>query len=83
MTKKSRKKRENPLKSLVKDINDRGTDDMAVVEKRIKAGRTVTVLPDGEERTEGEKKERDDTGAEGRKSQAGNTDAGMADGREF
>ena len=31
----------------------------------------------------GEKKERDDTGAEGRESQAGNTDAGMADGREF
>ncbi len=51
---------------------------MAVVEKRIKAGRTVTVLqgaaPDGEERAEGEKKERDDTGAEGRESQAGNTD---------
>ena len=50
MTKKSRKKRENPLKSLVKDINDRGTDDMAVVEKRIKAGRTVTVLQ-GQRRT--------------------------------
>ena len=35
---------------MVKDINDRGTDDMAVVEKRVKAGRTVTVLQ-GQRRT--------------------------------
>ena len=61
VTKNQEKSGKNPLKSLVKDINDRGTDDMAVVEKRIKAGRTVTVLQGRAGRGgkgRGEKKER-------------------------